>query len=315
MHTFFLDLWHDLREKRLWPVAALLLVGIVAVPLVLSKEEQPASSPVAPPTRAETASDRLPTIALDDVSSASPSKLSEFSQRNPFKPLNDLPKAKADDEGENKTVDLGESPDGGSKGDGSAAGGSSAGGSRSDSGGASPAGSGGGSAPEGGSSAGPRGPRTTYYAYRADMRFGPAGRTKAMKQVKAFTLLGGEEKPAAMFMGVTDDHRYAVFTVDTSNFTSEGEQECKPTPERCEFVYLKVGDGGNETTFTTLDGQTSYDLELTAIKRVVLDKSDVENVPTENKKPDDTADAPPAGKGKVVEPVTRSLFDILAQRR
>ena len=32
MKMFFLDLWHDLREKRLWPVAALLLLALVAVP-------------------------------------------------------------------------------------------------------------------------------------------------------------------------------------------------------------------------------------------------------------------------------------------
>ena len=29
MTTFFLDLWHDLREKRLWPVAAGLAVAIL----------------------------------------------------------------------------------------------------------------------------------------------------------------------------------------------------------------------------------------------------------------------------------------------
>lgn len=312
MQTFFLDLWHDLREKRLWPVAALMLVALAAVPFVLLEKEQPASSPATPPATAEIASDKLPTIALDDASAASPSNLSEFSQRNPFKPLNDLPKVPKDP-GEGQTVDLGESPDGGaSKGGssgspsgGSGGSGASAGGSAGDSG--SSGGSGGGSSPGGSYN----GPRTSYYAYRADIRFGRAGKVKAMKQVKAFTLLGDKEEPAAMFMGVTDDHRYAVFTVDTSRYESNGEHACKPTPERCEFIYLKVGEGGNETTLTTLDGERSYDLVLTAIKRVVLDKADVENVPTENDKADDVT----PGKGKVVDAEPRSLFDILAKRR
>ena len=128
---------------------------------------------------------------------------------------------------------------------------------------------------------------------------------------EAFTLLGDAEEPAAMFMGVTDDHKWAVFAVDTARFESNGEHECKPTPERCEFVYLKVAGDGNETTFTTLDGQKSYDLELTAIKRIALDKEDVESVPTE----DDKSDTPAAQKRAKSDAKPASLFDVLAKRR
>lgn len=318
MHTFFLDLWADLRAKRLWPVAVLLLAGIVAVPFVLRADEQPAPPPATPPAPAQTAADRLPTIALEDASSYSPSKLSEFRQRNPFKPLNDLPEATdGPSTGENETVDLGKSPDqekadkGGAPGLGG--GSPSAKGGAGNSGGSAPAkGGAGGSSGGTGSGAGSYvGPRTTYYAYRADLRFGPADKAKAMKQVAAFTLLGDKDEPAAMFMGITDDHKYAVFAVDTARYESDGEHSCKPSPERCEFVYLKVAENGNETTFTTLDGQTSYDLKLDAIKRVALDKKDVESVPTEDAKPD----AAPAGKAKVVDAEPRSLFDILAKRR
>ena len=35
MKVFFLDLWQDLREKRLWPVAAGLLIAVIAVPVLL----------------------------------------------------------------------------------------------------------------------------------------------------------------------------------------------------------------------------------------------------------------------------------------
>lgn len=312
MQTFFLDLWHDLRAKRLWPVAALMLVGIAAVPVVLLEKEQDVPGPAAPPARAQTASDQLPTIALDDASANGSSKLGEFSQRNPFKPLNDLPKAtEAPDAGENQTVDLGESPDAPSKdtkvSSSSAAGASGGGSAGGGSAGGSTAGSGGSTGSGGGSSA----PRTTYYTYRADIHFGLAGKAKAMKQVGAFTLLGDDKEPAAMFMGVTDDHKYAVFAADTARYESDGEHKCKPSPERCEFIYLKVAEDGNETTFTTLDGETSYDLKLDAIKRIVLDKSDVEDVPTEK----DKADEAPAGKRTVVDAEPRSLFDIIAKRR
>jgi hypothetical protein len=304
MHTFLLDLWHDLRAKRLWPIAALMLVAIAAVPFVMLKKEQPAPPVATPPTQAQTASDKLPTIQLDEISAKSPSNLEQFSQRNPFRPLRDLPKKAADD-GENKTVDLGESP----KSDTSS--GSDAGSSAASSGGSSGGGSAGspGDSSSGGSSDGSSGSRTIYYDYRTDVKFGPAGKAKTMKQVAAFTLLGDEKEPAAMFMGVTDDHKWAVFTVDTANYEAQGEHECKPTPEMCEFVYLKVGEDGNETTLTTLDGTKSYDLTLTAIKRVILDKADVENVPTE-----DQSDPAVTPKRNTVDPEPRSWFDILAKQ-
>ena len=46
MKIFMLDLWSDLREKRLWLVAVVLLLGLVAVPVILAK---PAEEPSAPP--------------------------------------------------------------------------------------------------------------------------------------------------------------------------------------------------------------------------------------------------------------------------
>jgi hypothetical protein len=309
MHTFLLDLWHDLRAKRLWPVAALMLVAIAAVPFVMMKKEQPAPPPATPPTQATAASDKLPTITLDDIAAKSPSNLTEFSQRNPFKPLSDIPKtaSSSSSSGEHQTVDLGASPKGGSSGSG--AGGSSGGSPSSASAGAGASGSSSGGSAGSSGSGGSSGPRTIYYDYRTDIHFGLAGKAKSMKQVAAFTLLGDDKEPAAMFMGVTDDHKWAVFTVDTARYEAEGEHECKPTPERCEFVYLKMAEDGNETTLTALDGSTSYDLKLDRIERVILDKSSVENVPTE-----DQSSSASSKKRNTVDPEPRSLFDILAKR-
>ena len=45
MKTFFLDLWHDLREKRMAPVAAVLALALVAVPVLLAKLAEEASAP------------------------------------------------------------------------------------------------------------------------------------------------------------------------------------------------------------------------------------------------------------------------------
>ena len=302
MHNFFLDLWHDLREKRLWPVAALLLAATAAVPVVLMEKEQPAPPPSPTATQGQTAADKLPTITLDEVSGDAPSSLAAFkaSQRNPFRPLKDLPEvdeAKADDE--NKTVTRGDSSGGGdatvSKGSSGSSGGS-------------------GSASGGGTGSGAgsfTGQRTTYFTYRADVRFGKPGKEEVMKQLDSFTMLGDSKDPAAMFMGISDDHEYAVFAVDTARYESNGEHECKPSEDRCEFIFLKVDGDANETTFTTLDGSVTYNLEILAIKRVVLDKSDVEKVPTEKDKADESG----SDDREKVDGEPRSLFDIVAKRR
>ena len=49
MNNLLIDLWNDLRAKRLWPVALVLLAALVAVPVVLSKNsEAPAPAPATP---------------------------------------------------------------------------------------------------------------------------------------------------------------------------------------------------------------------------------------------------------------------------
>ena len=53
MNDFLQDLWHDLREKRLWPFAGALLVALVAVPMLLIEpsEAPPPASPRRRPHR------------------------------------------------------------------------------------------------------------------------------------------------------------------------------------------------------------------------------------------------------------------------
>src|SRR3954453_20304372 len=95
MTTFFIDLWHDLRERRLWPVAVGLLAAIVAVPAILFK---PASSATPPSASAPHSSGTatLPVVSVDSGPIRG-SKLEAFSstEKNPFKPMKDLAAAPA----------------------------------------------------------------------------------------------------------------------------------------------------------------------------------------------------------------------------
>src|SRR3712207_6062370 len=71
MTTFLIDIWHDLRAKRLWPVAVALLVATLAVPVVVVKPtEAPPAKDTAPPTTTAA----LPVVSRDSeiVNSSDP---------------------------------------------------------------------------------------------------------------------------------------------------------------------------------------------------------------------------------------------------
>lgn len=73
---------NELRQKRLWPVALVLLVGIVAVPVLLSKSPKPATEAQAPlPTAPAPSGTALPAINVQ--ATPSHSQLTGRS-RNPF---------------------------------------------------------------------------------------------------------------------------------------------------------------------------------------------------------------------------------------
>jgi len=93
MTSFFVDIWADLREKRLWPAAVGLLAAIVAVPVVLFK---PASD-AAPPSAVAPHGKQGPILPVVHVDGGPlmGSHLEAFSasEKNPFKPMKDLAKA------------------------------------------------------------------------------------------------------------------------------------------------------------------------------------------------------------------------------
>src|SRR3954467_1561064 len=88
MQVFLLDLWQDLREKRLAPVAVVLLLGLVAVPVLLAK---PAKTPGPAPVVAAPKKDpdaaklaALTKVKLGDEQIGKGSTLGVFDPDNPF---------------------------------------------------------------------------------------------------------------------------------------------------------------------------------------------------------------------------------------
>ena len=249
MTTFLLDIWHDLREKRLWPIAVALVAATVAIPVVLMKPAEVPPPPQAP-QGAQTAA--LPTVASDPTIVDS-SHLDSFDIRNPFGSGADRSSAGSMPGGSPDDAATGASGGGSAAGDpAGAAGGSGSGGGT--------AGGGGGTGGSGGSGGG-----TRYFTYTVDVHFGPRGETRAFKGVETLDLLPDDQTPVVSFMGMRDNAKTAVFFIVDPTFEADGEGECAPSAEDCRFIYLGVDDDRNEETLAAADGNLEFQLKLDKI--------------------------------------------------
>ena len=281
MKTFLLDLWQDLREKRLWPVAVVLAVALVAVPVVLSKPAEEAA-PAAPAQAARSAPDPkelkgVASVKLDESAEGTGSSLGTFDPSDPFRP----PRAvvKHSHEGSSSTVasraesagsDSG-SPVGADTGGsdlGSSGGGTtSTGGDTGSTGGGTTGGGDTGGGDTGGGDTG-GGETTTQYTYVIDVTFTANGHKRHIEGMERLDMLPSEANPMLLFLGVSQDAGNAVFLVDSS-LDAAGEGKCKPSAEDCAFLYLGAG---SEHEFTNEDGD-SYTLRIDEIRKVKVGSS------------------------------------------
>lgn len=253
MKKSLLDLWNDLRARRLLPVAALLVAALVAVPLVLSKSSEeptaPAAEPAAP-TQAEKPQgpEELAQVKLaDELGEGSGSSLSAFDTSNPFAPPEEVLEAeRREAEGDAGTsVEPGTTPDT-SAGTDTSGGGTPTGGDTPDTGDG-----------DGGDT------KTTEFTYLLDVTFWANGRQRRIERLRKLDMLPSEVRPLLIYMGVTESAGNAVFLVD-STLETTGEGKCKPNRADCAFLYLGAG---SEQEFTN-DLGASYRLRINEIRKV-----------------------------------------------
>jgi hypothetical protein len=262
MQVFLLDLWHDLREKRLAPVAAVLLLGLIAVPVLLAKPaEDPGPAPVvAAPKKADReALAALTKVKLGEDATGKGSTLGVFDPDNPFAPPKGKIKKAGTGVGTAGPGDTTGVPGGstGSGGDTTTDGGSLGGGGVTSPGtGVTIPGGGGG------------GTTTTVYKYVVDLTFEANGRTRKIKGMEKLDMLPSDSSPLLIFMGVTAKGADAVFLVD-STLEAAGEGRCKPSESECAFAYIGAG---SEYVFTEEDGDT-YTIKIDEIRKVKVGAS------------------------------------------
>ena len=257
MKDFFQDIWHDLREKRMWPVAALLVVALVALPVVLSeKRKKPAPAPTATTAKPE----QLPTVEISDDNTVFSSNLRAFKSKDPFKP-GQTNNEELSQSSSQLIASLPGASQAGSAAAAAAGGASEAGLSGGGGGGAESTGTtGGGGGGGGGSSPTPKSKKVSY-TYVADVSFGREGSERSYRGLQRLEMLPSTDSPLLVFLGATKSGGDAVFLVD-SNLSQAGEGSC--ADRACSVLSLGPG---SEHRFKDEKGR-EYVLVIDRIRRV-----------------------------------------------
>lgn len=244
MKVLALDIWQDLRQKRLAPVAILLAIAIVAIPAVLLRPSGDSGGAVPAAAVAPAPDGDLEIVSAESDSPKGGSNLGVFDPKNPFEPDGPGPRGVKAPElvVTEDTTEVTASEPGDSVGGDPAPG----------TGQPTPT-------PQ------PVTPRTktTEYEYVADITFWNGERRRRIHGLRKLDMLPSEATPLLVFMGVTDGGGNAVFLVD-STLRAAGEGACRPSRASCAFLY--VGPGSEE--LLTNDAGDSYRLRIDEIRRV-----------------------------------------------
>jgi hypothetical protein len=228
-------LWDELVERRLWPVALVLVAALVALPVVLSKqaaEAPPAAPAPAAPSGASPLSLFQPAVSTDGRKSSEIRKdLRRFKEKNPFTPKAGAPVSSS-------SAGTATVPGVATTGGGTTSTATGTGSNVSSGSGIVPGGSSGTSTGSTGNTTDSA--RVSYFTYTVDVRFGKVGQPDA-KTLTRFRALPSSEDPIVVFMGVRDDGKTAVFLVSAAA-TTTGEGTCQPSDDQCTFLYMTKGD-------------------------------------------------------------------------
>jgi hypothetical protein len=253
VQKFFGDVVYDLRNRRLLPVAILLIVGMIAVPVLISKGGSGSSSSALQATAAPVRPDPHSQSAV--VSYTPPGlrnykqRLSDQAPKDPFRQQFNNAAAAAAASQLTSTVTSPTTtgaPSTSASSPGTTVGGGTSGGSI------------------------PAKPRIVYYHSVADLSFGSTDQAPTRhKKIEAFTSLPNQTAPVVIYLGSSLDGKRAFFSVSTYDSQLTGPGVCAPGPTDCSLLVLAPGQA--ETMVYSGDGKT-YALTINKINRVVSKK-------------------------------------------
>lgn len=237
--NFLKNVWADLVERKLWPVAVALVVALVAVPVVLGRGGGGESA--TPATGAAPVHTGTPAGQPVSLSTTKPKGAPLGPKHNPFRkvsagssPVNAAAPADAHSPLVTTIPPTGGSPSGDSVPSAPIAPGPTGpvtAPPTDDTISAPPA-----STPRGDST-----PRSYAAGYRVDVTYGRQGDLNPHGDLARLDPLSALKAPLVLFLGVKDDGKSAVFTV-LADAAVSGDGVCRPSPLDCQVVGLKPGD-------------------------------------------------------------------------
>jgi hypothetical protein len=259
------NVFQDLVERRLWPIALVLVLALVAIPVLLSRPaaSEPGAAAVTPPATPAVGSGGS-LSAFQPVVNTEGSKSSEirkrlagFNSKDPFK-VQGLPKPGSATGQLTAPGATGEVS--GATGTDTVTGTAAPGTSGTAGSGESTSGS--------GDSTGSGAPTLTYFTYTVDLRFGKADNLDK-KNVEQFRALPSSEDPVVVFMGVKTDGKTAVFLVSSASGTT-GEGNCEPD-DTCTFLYMKEDQ---QQTFEAVDASDQVVTYVLKLLKINVEETD-----------------------------------------
>jgi hypothetical protein len=256
--AFLADLYYDLRDRRLLPVIALVVVAIAAVPILLGDSEsvEPPAA-VTPTPGPATASASLAVVEAKPGLRDYRKRLGNRTATDPFKQRYTGLPASAQVETESGSVTSSSSSSTGATVEVEGGGGATE---------TAPSGADGGTSPGSGSSGDDR----RFYAYRPTIRFGPAGggELKTYEDLEVGKLLP-QEKPLMFFVGASENGNRIAFNVSREVTWVRGPGQCVSSREECSLLFLRAGQAVD--IMTTVPGRT-FRLHVVKIEFVEVDR-------------------------------------------
>ena len=271
---FLVDLYYDLRDRRLLPLIALVLVAIVATPFLLGRQAETTSLPVTPPAiqalKDASGSEASATLTVVEAQPGLRDYRKRLRGREPLDPFRSLGKpslkgarlgkgagksssSKSSFTSTSTTVKKTKTKEGTKTTETTTTTTGSGDGAKQD-------GKGGGGDAKGD---GKDGGKTSIYTIDVQISIGgQAGATAKPSQrldVEPLTPLPGDETPVVTYLGANPEGNRAVFTVSRDVTSVYGEVKCVAGTDTCEVLELEPGF---PVTFVYGPDQTRYRIKL-----------------------------------------------------
>jgi hypothetical protein len=263
------DIYRDLRDRRLLPLVGLLLVAIIAVPILLSTGDTQTSTaaPTAEIVPADAPEAQAAVLAENPGLRDYRERLDALKAQNPFEQQFEVTGLEGT-EVQSGTPSVDSVTSGGGE---VAAGGTSdpATTPSSDSTSTSepsPDTSTGSSGSAGTDTDSTSEPEVQFYGFKADLQYGVEGDVKEHRNVKYLDMLS----PVGTLLGASIDAKKVVFGLSSSVVSVDGDGECVPAPDACEFLTLEEGKSAVLTYQRPNTEPATYRLSVDDIRIVKL---------------------------------------------